>query len=281
MIVYLNGEWVKSEDARIPIDDRGFLYADGVFETARLVRGKYFRVQQHLDRLKHSAAQLKLDLPSSAELQSILEELALRNALTEASVRITITRGRGGRGLDTRGAGPVTVIATISPVAPDWRERAARGWTLITAQTRRPSPQSVPAQLKALGRVYAILAHLEAEVAGADDALLLTADGHVAEGPTWNFFWRKADTIRTADLRGGVLEGVTRGIILDLAQANGHRTEEGLWPVSDVVGADEAFASMTSVGVVPIRSLDGYAFPADHTASLLQREYWSVVEAAS
>lgn len=281
MIVYLNGDWLESEAARIPIDDRGFLYADGVFETARLVRGKYFRLQQHLDRLKQSAAQLKLDVPTSDELHAILEQLALRNALTEASVRITITRGPGGRGLDTRGAGPQTVLATISPVAADWRERAARGWSLITAQTRRPSPQSVPAQLKALGRVYAILAHLEAEVAGADDALLLTADGHVAEGPTWNFFWRKGHTIRTADVRGGVLEGVTRQIILDLAQGNGLRTEEGFWPVSDVVGADEAFASMTSVGVVPIRSLDGYAFPADHTAALLQREYWSVVEAAS
>lgn len=278
MIVYLNGEWLEARDAKISIEDRGFLYADGVFETARLVQGKYFRLQQHLDRLAQSAEQLKLTAPAAAELRSVLAELPMRNNVNEASARITITRGIGGRGLDTRGAGPQTLLVTISAVAPDWRDRAARGWRLLTAQTRRPSPQSVPAQLKALGRVYALLAHLEAEDHGADDALLLTADGHVAEGPSWNFFWRKGDTIKTAALSGGVLEGVTRAIILDLARTHGHRIEEGLWPLADVLAADEAFASMTSVGVVPIRELDGYLFPADHTAALLQREYWRLVE---
>lgn len=279
MIAYLNGAWVPAHEASIPIDDRGFLFADGVFETARLVRGKYFRLQQHLERLRESAAQLKLATPAPEELRALLDELAARNQLVEASARITITRGSGGRGLDTRGAGPQTLLLTIAPVAADWRARAARGWHLITAQTRRPAPASVPAQLKALGRVYAILAHLEAESAGVDDALLLTADGFVGEGPTWNFFWRKDDVVRTCALHGGVLEGVTRAIVLALARQNGCRVEEDLWPPSDVLAADEAFASMTSVGIVPIRSLDGYQFPADDTAVLLQREYWRIVEA--
>lgn len=279
MIAYLNGAWVPANQAAIPIGDRGFLFADGVFETARLARGRYFRLEQHLERLQESAAQLKLTTPDLPELRALLVDLAARNQLSDASARITITRGSGGRGLDTRGAGPQTLLLTITPVAADWRERAGRGWHLVTAHTRRPAPACVPAQLKALGRVYAILAHLEAENAGADDALLLTADGHIGEGPTWNFFWRKADVIRTCALRGGVLEGVTRGIILDLARQNGLRTEEDLWPPADLLAADEAFASMTSVGIVPIRSLDGYQFPADDTAALLQREYWRIVEA--
>jgi len=279
MIVYLNGAWLDARDAHIPIDDRGFTLADGVFETARLVHGKYFRLEQHLDRLSESAAQLRIALPSQAELRAIIEEIAQRNNLREASLRITVTRGRGGRGLDTRGAGPPTIVVTVAPIHDDWRERAARGWTLVTARTRRPAPASVPAQLKALGRVYAILAHLEAEAAGTDDVLLLTADGAVAEGPTWNFFWRKGKTIRTGRLDAGILEGVTRGILLQLAGELGYQTEEGLWPSEDLRDADEAFATMTSVGVVPVRSLDGRAFPSDDCATALQSRYWQFVEA--
>ena len=278
MIVYLNGAWLDANDAKIPIDDRGFLLADGVFETARLTNGRYFRLHHHLDRLAESARLLRLTIPDHETLTGIADEIAKRNELQHASLRITITRGRGGRGLDTRGAGPPTVLATIAPVAADWRERAARGWSLVVAQTRRPSPLSVPSQIKALGRVYAILAHLEAEAAGADDALLLTADGAVAEGPTWNFFWRKGRVIRTAALEGGVLEGVTRRIILHLAEAEGYQIEEGLWPPEDLLDADEAFASMTSSGVVPVRSLDGRPFAADDCSAVLQRKYWEFVE---
>lgn len=278
MIVYLNGEWLESDNAKIAIDDRGFLLADGVFETARLINGRYFRLDHHLDRLAESARQLRLPMPDYAMLEEIARTIALKNDLREASLRITITRGRGGRGLDTRGAGPPTLLVTIAPVASDWRDRAARGWSLVVAKTRRPSPLSVPSQIKALGRVYAILAHLEAEEAGADDALLVTADGDVAEGPTWNFFWRKGQVIRTAALEGGVLEGVTRRIIMHLAREAGYQIEEGLWPPADLLEADEAFASMTSVGVVPIRSLDGRAFPADDCSTLLQRRYWEFVE---
>lgn len=280
MIVYLNSQWIEAAHAAIPINDRGFLLADGVFETARLVGGRYFRLDQHLDRLRASAQQLRIEVPPVQRLRGIFAEIVDRNQLMEATLRITITRGPGGRGLDTRGAGPPTVLVTAAHVAPDWRERAATGWTLATAQTRRPAPISVPSQLKALGRVYAILAHLEAEAAGADDALLLTADGHIAEGPTWNFFWRKDKTLRTAALDGGVLDGVTRSIILELAQRNGYETQEGLWPPSDLEAADEAFASMTSVGVVPIRSLDGKRFVSDDCARLIQHEYWEYVAAS-
>ena len=279
MLVYLNNDWMESSQARIPINDRGFLFSDGVFETARLHQGRYFRLYQHLERLQESARMLKLRIPSVEDLSGIAHELVRRNGLDEASLRITITRGSGGAGLKTRGADHPTVLATLSPVAQDWREKAAAGWSLITAQTLRPAPDSVPAQLKALGRVYAILASLEAEAAGADDALLLTAQRQIAEGPTWNFFWRNGRTIRTAALEGGILEGVTRRILMDIARAEGFTVEEGLWPRAELDQADEAFASMTSQGVVPIRSLDGHALPARDCATLFQRRYWDQVSA--
>jgi branched-chain amino acid aminotransferase len=278
MIVYLNGRWLDAREASIPIDDRGFLLADGVFETGRLVNSKYFRLDQHLDRFSDSARHLRLVPPPHQELRDIAAELATRNAQSDGSLRFTLTRGPGGRGLGTAASGPPTLLATLSPIAPDWRERAAQGWHIATAKTRRPSPLSVPSQLKALGRVHAILARLEAEAAGVEDALLLSADGYVAEGPTWNFFWRKGTTLRTASLDAGVLEGLTRGIIMQLADDAGYHTEDGLWLPADLLSADEAFASMTSLGVVPIRSLDGSVFKSRDCATLLQRRYWEFVE---
>lgn len=279
MIVYLNGEWLPQSEARIPITDRGFLISDGVFETARVVDGKYFRLSQHLDRLQASARVLDLPAPSTAELTVLAHEIVRRNDLKDASLRLTITRGSGGAGLKTRGADQPTVLLTATPVAADWRARAARGWSLITAETLRPSPASVPAQLKALGRVYAILATLEAERAGADDALLLTANREIAEGPTWNFFWRKGKVLRTAALEGGILEGVTRRIIMDIGRREGLSVEEGLWPRADLDDADEAFATMTSQGIVPIRTLDGRPIPASDCAAQFQDRYWELVVA--
>lgn len=279
MIVYLNGQWMPLEEARIPVTDRGFLLADGVFETARVVNGRYFRLRQHLERLLASARVLDLRVPSIDDLDQLANEIVDRNQLKEASLRITITRGSGGAGLKTRGADSPTILITAAQVAADWREKAARGWSLVTASTLRPSPKSVPAQLKALGRVYAILATLEAERAGVDDALLLTANREIAEGPTWNFFWRQGNTLRTAALEGGILEGVTRRIIMDIARDEGLRVEEGLWPRAELDRADEAFATMTSQGVVPIRSIDGRQLAGGDCAPQFQARYWSLVEA--
>ena len=278
MIVFLNGDWIAHEKACIPITDRGFLFSDGVFETARLHQGKYFRLSQHLGRLQESARMLALTAPTSDELARLAREIAERNQLEEASLRITLTRGSGGSGLKTRGADQPTLLVTLHAMAEGWPARAARGWSLITAKTLRPSPDSVPAQLKAMGRVYAILASLEAEQAGADDALLLTANRHIAEGPTWNFFWRKGKHIRTAALSGGILEGVTRSMIIEIARSEGYHVEEGLWPRAELDDADEAFATMTSQGVVPIRSIDGRALASD-CAAQFQRRYWDLVDA--
>ena len=268
MIVFLNGEWLHAEEARIPISDRGFLYSDGVFETARLHQGKYFRLRQHLERLQQSARTLMLELPALPALEDLAHGLAQRNDVTEASLRITFTRGTGTQ---------PTLLGTITPMPAGWQEQAAQGWSLVTARTLRPSPRSVPAQLKSLGRIYALLAAQEGRAAGADDVLLLTANEEIAEGPTWNFFWRTGRKIRTAALDGGILEGVTRRIILNIARERGFEVEEGLWPRAELDRADEAFATMTSRGVVPIRSLDGRPLPSTDCAVDFQVRYWRLV----
>lgn len=277
-IVYLNGEYLEDDRAAIPISDRGFLLGDGVFETARLHRGHYFRLRQHLRRLQASAAHLRLELPPLDELAEIAHALARHNDFTEASLRITVTRGSGGRGLSRTGAGPNTVLVTLSALSANWYERAAQGWRIAVAATRRPTTTSIPAQLKGLGRIYALLAHFEAEELGADDALLLSAEGWVAEGPTWNVFWRRGPIIYTPSVEAGILQGVTRGLMLELAAAAGYKTEEGLYPPAQLDDADEIFATMTSAGVVPFSELNGRTLTDRSAAARLQNDYWSRVQ---
>jgi branched-chain amino acid aminotransferase len=274
---YVNGAWVPEEQATISIRDRGFLYADGVFETARVHRGKYFRLNQHFARLQASADIMRLPLPQLPELERIALGLLEHNGYQEASLRLTVTGGVGGRGLHRAGSSAPSIIATLQPIATDWLARAAQGWRVQVARVRRPAEASLPARLKSLGRTYALLAHFDAEAAGFDDALLLSAEGYLAEGPTWNFFWRRANTIFTPALASGILAGVTRSIMLDLAGAAGYSIEEVLCAADDLAGADEAFATMTSSGVVPIRQINDLVVRESQAAERLQPEYWSLV----
>lgn len=267
MIVYLDGAWLDDADARIPIHDLGFLNGDGVFETARLHRGGYFRLPRHLERLAASARML--DLPVPDRLDVIAARLATRNALDEGSLRITITRGRPG--------GESTILVTLQPVAPEWQRRAEVGWRIVTARTTRPAPRSIPAALKSLGRVYAILARLEDRPPGTDDVLLLSESGHICEGPSWNVFWRRGSVLRTPSADTGALDGVTRATVLELAPAAGFSVEEGEWPRAQLDDAEEVFATMSSVGIVSVRSLDGRALASDAAARLLQARYWELV----
>lgn len=257
MIVWLEGAFRDEAEAAIPIDDRGFLHADGVFETALCLQGGFFRLDEHLERFRGSAATLRLPVPAARELEHIARDLVRRNALTDASLRFTLTRGTDR---------PRLLVTARAP-DPAWTDRAARGWRLITAATRRPSPAAIPAQLKALGRTYALLARFEAADAGVDDALLLTDQGAVCEGPTWNVFWRTGETLFTPAIDLGVLAGVTRRALLECAATLPWNIREGTFDRAVLDHADEILASMTSVGVVRIRELDGRTLPANTPAA--------------
>jgi branched-chain amino acid aminotransferase len=269
MIVFLRGRFTDDATASVSIHDLGFLHGDAVFETARLHRGGFFRLEHHLDRLAASAAMLRIAVPPHDLLASIADQLAVRNALEEATLRITVTRGPP--------EGEPTVLATLQPISSEWVRRAERGWRVITAHIRRPGTDSMPAQLKSVGRTYSLLARLEAAPVRADDVLLLSEAGHVCEGPTWNVFWRRGSVLRTPSPETGVLEGITRAVIMDIAPLNGFSIEQGEWGRSDLDNVEEIFATMSSVGVVPIRTLDGHPLPSDAAAHLLQARYWDLV----
>lgn len=271
MIVYLNGAYLEDVNASIGVDDRGFLYGDAVFETCRWHNGGYFRFDEHMRRFARGAASMRLTAPATSDLRRIAQQLAAANPAEDAVFRVTLTRGRAG-------AREPTVLATLQPLAADWRETAKRGWSLITAQTRHPPLSALPSHIKSVGRVHGILARFEAQDAGADDALLLSPEGDIVEGPTWNIFWRKQNTLFTPSVETGILEGVTRTVILGLAGQNGLEAVEGRWPRSELDHADEIFACMTSLGLVPIKRLDAEPIEAQTTvADLISAAYWRLV----
>lgn len=281
MIAYVDGRWLEGAEAGVPIHDRGFLLGDGVYDTCRVFEGSYFRFEEHARRLHDSADVLAIPVPPVADLWAIADELLRRNhrdRVEHAVLRITATRGSGGRGLATAGAGPTRLVATLSPLPDDWRESARRGWSCITAATRHPPPGVMPPALKGQGRIFSLLATLDAERAGCDEALLLSTDGHITEGSTWNVFWRRDDLLRTPAAETGLLAGVTRSLVVQIAREQGYRVEEGVWPRSELDGVDEAFATMTSRGLVPLRSLDGRTFPGTGEAvDRLTEAYWDQV----
>lgn len=273
-VAYLNGSWIEEARATIAADDRGFLYGDAVFETGRVLPDRrYFRLDRHLERLEASAAALALPLPPRAELLAIARGLAERNPPAHASLRITLTRG---------GAAGPTLLATLTPLPPDWRDTAARGWSIVTADVRHPPASALP-PVKTPGRVHGLVARIAARAAGADDALLLSPGGDIVEGPTWNVFWRVGDTLFTPSADTGLLEGVTRAALLDLAPALGLSVLEGRFPRPALDEAEEAFGTMTSTGVVPFTRLDGKELlPAARAAArALDEAYWALVERES
>jgi len=270
MIAWQDGEWVDEARLRVSARDAAFASGHGVFESVRVHEGRFFRLDAHLDRLAASAAILRIAVPRPERLRYVLLELVERAGLEEASARVTITAGEPG-------AAP-SVLAALAPIPEGWEARAARGWTLVTARTRHPDPATVPPALKSLGRVYSVLARQEARDAGVDDALMLLPDGTVAEGPTWNFFFRADGVLHTASTEF-VLGGVTRAVLLQLAAGSGMEIAVGTPSAELLARADAAFASMSSLGVVPVTRLDGRELPGSFDlARPLQAAYWSLVE---
>lgn len=268
MIVSLGDRLLPEEQATISIHDRGFLFGDAVFETALLHDGGFFRLGDHLERFAASAAAMRIAVPDAPALDRIVRDVARANELRSANLRMTLSRGVGD---------PVLLVTAHVP-DPARAEAARTGWRVITARTRRPSTAAIPAQLKAVGRTYALLARHEALDAEVDDVLLLSDHLHICEGPTWNVFWRRGNTLCTPALDAGALAGITRAVLIELAPTVDLRVREGLFDRSELDHADEIFATMTSVGVVPFRELDGRLLPPDTTAARsLQEAYQAMV----
>jgi branched-chain amino acid aminotransferase len=254
--VYLNGRVVPAAGARVSVFDRGFLYGDGLFETMRSYRGALFGLSEHLARLRASARWLGIPVPS-IEWSRAIERLLWRNDLIDgdASVRITLTRGPGRPGLLPPVAVTPTVLIVAAAIGPEVARAQRRGARVTLLPFAR---DGATAGHKTLDYVPAILGRMQAQRVDAFEALYVTPRGHVTEGTTSNLFVVRHDELLTPPLAaaGGVLPGVTRRLVMDLARTLTLRVRERRVPVRELLAADEAFCTSSVVEIVPIVRVD-------------------------
>ncbi len=255
---WIDGRRVAEHEAVIPITDHGLLYGDGVFEGIRFYHRRAFRLSAHLRRLSDSARAIGLELPYSADaLSQAIEDLVEDFPDDDGYLRLIVTRGSGPMGLDPGACHqPRTLlIATrLEMVHPELRQD---GIALVVAATRRLPADGLDPRIKGLNYLNHILARMEATRAGAQEAVLLNAQGRVAEGSAENIFIARDGRLSTPRPADGALAGITRGIVLDLASGLGIPTiEEALTPY-DLHTADECFLSGTGAELIPVREIDG------------------------
>lgn len=256
--IWLDGEWHDRSTAKISVFDHGLLYGDGVFEGIRVYNGKVFKLAEHVERLYDSAKAILLEIPMPpARMTEIIEEAVRRSDLSEAYIRPIITRGIGDLGIDPRKCPIPTVMVIVDSIKIWPAERYEQGLVAVTASTPITHRESLSPRVKSLNYLAHILAKMEGNLAGADEIIMLDATGHVAEGSGQNLFVAKGGMLRTPPPYAGILLGVTRDVVIDLARQAGVAVQETMLNRYDVYTADEVFLTGTASEVVPVRQLDG------------------------
>jgi branched-chain amino acid aminotransferase len=256
--IWIDGQFYEKHEAKLSVFDHGLLYGDGVFEGIRGYNGKIFRLRQHIDRLYGSAHAITLAIPmSKEEMASVVEEAVRVNNLTDSYIRLVVTRGVGDLGLDPRKCPKATVFCIADHIQLWPAERYERGLAMVTVPTPVNQAHGLPPQVKSLNYLAHILAKLEAINAGADEALMLDFTGTVAEGSGQNIFCVTDRTLRTPSDACGILRGVTREAVMELARDAGYDIQEQVLTRYDLYTADEVFLTGTAAEIAGIRQLDG------------------------
>ena len=258
MRIYLNNQFVTQRRARVSVFDRGFLYGDGVFETLRAYNGRIFRLEDHLRRLKESARRLEIPLPYPTErLGRLLIRSLLINRLREASVRISISRGAGPVGLDPGPARRPTLVILPRAFRGYPKDRYRRGLKAAIVSVRRTPARALDPSIKSANFLNNILAEIEARKRKADEGIMLTLSGFLAEGSVSNLFIVKNRRLYTPGTDLGILAGITRQEVIRLARRAGIPLTEGHQRPSALYKADECFLTNTSMEVMPVVRADG------------------------
>lgn len=254
-VVYIDDKYYSKNEAKISVYDHGFLYGDGVFEGIRVYDGYVFKLEEHLNRLYNSAKSIALKIPlSKKEFREAILETIRRNNLKDAYVRVVVTRGYGDLGLNpTKCIKPSVVIITDS-MAPLYEGINA---TAIVAATRRNNPDVLDPQIKSLNYLNNILAKIEANRAGVDEAIMLNQNGIVCEGTSDNIFIVKKGVLITPPLSDGALGGITRDTVIELARELKIPVEERSMTIHEVLGADEAFLTGTAAEIGALVEVNG------------------------
>jgi branched-chain amino acid aminotransferase len=255
--IFLNGSFVNFTRAKISVFDRGFLYGDGLFETMQAYWGKVFRLQDHLDRLFRAAKEIRLSVPyTRKELKNIIKKVLKTNGLSDAYIRLTLSRGVSESGLISGNKSSPTLVIVARVFKRLSPSAYRKGWRATVVETRQ-NEASPLSRLKSLNFLNNILARKEAETKRVDEGILLNTLGEVTEASTSNIFLANKDSIITPSEESGLLPGITRGVVLKLAPNLGLKAYERTVNLSHLMRAREAFLTNSLIEIMPLVEIDG------------------------
>lgn len=258
MKIYIDGKFFGERDAKVSVFDHGLLYGDGVFEGIRAYNGRVFKLKEHIDRLFYSAKAILLNIPRShAEMMKAVVDTCRANRIRDGYIRLVVTRGPGTLGLNPNRCKKPCVIVIADKIQVYPEEYYTRGMEIVTVPTTRNLHSALNPAIKSLNYLNNILAKIEANNAGCEEAVMLNAEGFVAECTADNLFILKAGQLFTPPLSAGALYGITRGTVMDLAQEAGYKVSEPNLTRYDLFNADECFLTGTGAEMVPVVKIDG------------------------
>lgn len=258
LLIYLNGSFVPERDAKVSVFDHGFLYGDGIFEGIRAYHGRVFKLDEHLKRLYESAKSIQLTIGiTKEEMQEVVLESLRRNGLNDAYIRLVVSRGKGDLGLDPNKCSGASIICIAAQIKLFEQSMYEQGLEVKTVAIRRNNPDSLNPRIKSLNYLNNILAKIESIQAGVIEAIMLTQEGYVAEGTADNIFIYRNGVLMTPPLSAGILEGVTRNSVIELASKLGIDVREELFTRHDLYTADECFLTGTAAELIPVIKVDG------------------------
>ncbi|MBL8865174.1 MAG: branched-chain-amino-acid transaminase [Planctomycetia bacterium] len=269
--VWINGQLFDKYDAKISVYDHGLLYGDGVFEGIRIYAGKVFKHKEHIDRLYESAKAIALTIPlTPVQMSKAVEDTVAANNKAEGYIRLIVTRGPGSLGLDPRKCEP-NVIVIVDDISLYPKELYENGLEIITSSYTRNHPNAVNPRIKSLNYLNNILAKIEAIRANCLEAIMLNHKGEVAECTGDNLFIVKNGVLKTPPIDAGILEGITRNFVIDLAKGDGVPFAEATLTRHDVYVADELFLTGTAAEVIAVTKVDGRVIGSGKQGPITQR----------
>lgn len=256
--IWINGEYRTRADASVSVFDHGLLYGDGVFEGIRAYGGKIFRLGEHIDRLYASAKSIWLDpgMPPAA-MRDMVEQAQSKSGIKDSYIRLVITRGTGDLGMDPRKCEKPTVFCIVDTIALWSKERYERGLTCITAATPISHKENLSPRVKSLNYLSHILAKIEGIAANVDEVIMLDSAGFVAEASGMNLFCARRGVVKTPPPYSGILRGVTRDAMIEMARDANYEVAEEPLNRYDLYSADEVFLTGTAAEIVAVAKLDG------------------------
>lgn len=274
--IYINGKFYDKEDAKVSVYDHGLLYGDGVFEGIRSYGGKVFRLQEHIDRLWHSAKAIWLQIPiTKQEMAKAIEDSLKMNGIEDGYIRVVVTRGAGTLGLDPNRCSQPQVIVIADHISLYPAELYEKGLEIVTVSTMRNHPAALSPRIKSLNYLNNILAKIEGLQAGCIEALMMNHKGEIAECTGDNIFLVRNGRLLTPPIEAGILEGVTRDAVIEVAREAGIEVKEIPLIKHDVYIADECFLTGTAAEVIPVVKVDsrtiGNGVPGPMTKDLTAR----------